>query len=104
MATCEPVLTEACYLVRGLSDGPVAVVDLLGQEVFRVTFDLAAEHDRVAALLRQYADVPISLADACLVRMSELVGPCVIFTIDSDFRVYRRHRRQAIPLLLPPGA
>ena len=102
LATCEPVLTEACHLVRRLSSGPAAVMDLLRQEVITIAFDLAAEQDRVAALLRQYADAPMSLADACLVRMSELVGECAVFTIDGDFRVYRRHGRQKIPLLIPP--
>jgi predicted nucleic acid-binding protein len=72
--------------------------------VIRVAFDLAAEQAPVAALLRQYADVPMSLADACLVRMSELAGESVVFTIDSDFRVYRRHRRQKVPLRMPPDA
>jgi hypothetical protein len=44
----------------------------------------------------------MSLPDACLVRMSELIGDGVVFTLDSDFRIYRRHKRQTIPLLIPP--
>jgi len=56
----------------------------------------------LAALLRRYANVPISLADACLVRLSELVGECVVLMLGSDFRIYRRHKRQRIPLLMPP--
>jgi uncharacterized protein len=56
----------------------------------------------VLALLDRYANVPMSLADACLVRMSELVADSVIFTLDGDFRIYRRHRRQKIPLVIPP--
>jgi hypothetical protein len=46
----------------------------------------------------------MSLADACLVRMSELTADGVVLTLDSDFRIYRRHRRKSIPLLMPPSA
>jgi predicted nucleic acid-binding protein len=52
-------------------------------------------------LLRKYADVPMSVADACLVRMAELAGNCQVFTTDRDFLVYRRSGRQVIPLLAP---
>lgn len=51
--------------------------------------------------MRRYADVPMSLADACLVRMSELSDDASVLTLDSDFRIYRRLGRQAIPLLTP---
>ena len=53
-------------------------------------------------LLRRYRNVPMSLADACLVRLSELYGDCAVLTLDSDFRIYRRHGRQVIPVLAPP--
>ena len=52
--------------------------------------------------IERYANVPMSLADSCLVRMSELLGESLLFTLDSDFRIYRRHGRQKIPLLIPP--
>ena len=52
-------------------------------------------------MLGRYTSVPMSLADACLVRMSELVPDSVVFMLDSDFRIYRRHGRPAIPLLMP---
>ena len=51
----------------------------------------------------RYANVPMSVADACLVRMSELVADCTVFTLDGDFRVYRRNKRQKIPVLMPPN-
>jgi uncharacterized protein len=57
--------------------------------------------DRVLTLLRKYSDVPMSLADACLVRMSETLADPVILTTDEDFRVYRRHGRQIVPCLMP---
>ena len=55
----------------------------------------------VLTLLQKYADVPMSLADACLVRMTETLNDPVLLTADSDFRIYRRHGRQAIPCVLP---
>ncbi len=64
-------------------------------------FDLAREVERVQELQKRYADQPMALADACLVRMSELHATSKVFTIDSDFSVYRKHGRRVIPLLLP---
>ena len=51
--------------------------------------------------MRRYRNVPMSLADATLVRLSELHRDCRVFTLDADFRIYRRHRNKAIPVLLP---
>ena len=56
---------------------------------------------QLAALMRRYAEVPMSLADACLVRMIELLDDGVLMTFDSDFRIYRKHNRRLIPLLAP---
>jgi predicted nucleic acid-binding protein len=102
LQTCEAVLTEACHLARRVPGGVPAVLALFEQHVCALTFELAANFENVAAGIQRYSDVPISLADACLVRMSEIVSPSTILTLDSDFRVYRRHKRQAIPLLMPP--
>ncbi len=63
-------------------------------------FDLAAELDPVLVLMRKYASVPMSLADACLVRMSETLADPVLLTTDADFRVYRRHSRQVVPTVM----
>jgi predicted nucleic acid-binding protein len=52
-------------------------------------------------LLEKYADVPMSFADACLVRMTETLNDPVLLTTDHDFRIYRRHGRQTIPCVLP---
>ena len=52
----------------------------------------------------KYADVPMSLPDACLVRMTETLSDALILTLDTDFRVYRRHSRQIVPCLMPAGA
>ena len=64
-------------------------------------FDLDNDVESVLKLLQKYADVPMSLADACLVRMTETLPDPVILTTDSDFRTYRRHSRQTVPCLMP---
>lgn len=64
-------------------------------------FDLATELDPVLGLVRKYASVPMSLADACLVRMTETLAEPLLLTTDADFRVYRRHSRQVVPCVMP---
>lgn len=102
--TCEPVLAEIAWLVRKLPDGPVAVIDLLIRGVLRVEFRAEAELLSLRTLLTKYASVPMSLADACLVRMTELDPKAEIVTLDADFRVYRRSGRLAIRLIMPDEA
>ena len=101
--TCEPVLAEAAYLVRRLPGGPQAVLDLLARGVVQVDFRVDSDLLALRTLLTKYASVPMSLADACLVRLSEKIRGAVVVSLDSDFKVYRRHRRQPIPLLCPRG-
>ena len=104
MFTCESVLSEACFLLSGLAGGPEAVLNLLVADVVRVDFRLESEITPVRGLMRKFADVPMSLGDACLVRMTEIEPESVVVTIDSDFRVYRRDRRHVIPTIMPrPG-
>ena len=102
LLTCEPVLTEACYLARRLHGGTQATFELFERGVVRLAFDLAENFWQVSSLMERYGNVPMSLADGCLVRMSELVANCTVLTLDSDFRIYRRDKRQRIPLLIPP--
>ena len=64
-------------------------------------FQINENLDDIIALLRKYADLPISLADACLVRMTEILSDPILLTTDSDFRIYRRHSRQVVPCLMP---
>lgn len=99
--TCEAVVSEACFLLSRLNDGQDAVLELLAADVLRIDFTLRSEIDAVRALMRKFASVPMSLADACLVRMTELDARSSILTFDSDFRVYRRNRRQVIPTIMP---
>lgn len=99
--TCEPVLTEACFLAHKFTGNVNAVLGLVKDGFVRISFDLAGEIEQVERLMARYANVPMSLADACLVRMSELYPNSVVLTADSDFNIYRRHSRQTIPVLMP---
>jgi predicted nucleic acid-binding protein len=101
MATCEAVVSEACFLLRRINGGQDAVLELVARGIVTVTFSLAAELTAVRKLMDRYSSVPMSLADACLVRMSELDPRATVIALDSDFKIYRRNRRQAIPVLLP---
>ncbi|HTO80883.1 MAG TPA: PIN domain-containing protein [Methylomirabilota bacterium] len=97
--TCEAVLSEAFYLAG--TRGSVALDALLQRGACVLPFRLSDDLESVLRLMRKYAQVPMSLADACLVRMTETAGDVQLLTTDADFRIYRRHGRQAIPCLLP---
>jgi predicted nucleic acid-binding protein len=99
--TCEAALAEAWHLLRGTSNGQTALLDLLATEAVVPEFALRAELVAVRRLVNRYRDRPMSLADACLVRMAELYDEATVMTVDRDFSVYRKHGRQAIPLLSP---
>jgi predicted nucleic acid-binding protein len=76
-------------------------VDLLMSDLLRVELDVMVERVAIARLLRKYADRPMSLADACLVRIAELNDGASVLTVDSDFAVYRKHGRRAIAVVAP---
>jgi len=80
------------------------VFELLASGVLKVDFRMRSEIDALRSLMRKFANVPMSFADACLVRMTELDAESLIVTLDSDFRVYRRNRRQVIPTIMPGRA
>jgi predicted nucleic acid-binding protein len=101
LLTCEPVLSEACFLLRAASGGSEAVMELLRRHVIEVAFRLEDHVEAVARLMRKYADVPMSLADGCLVRMAELSPESAVLTLDHDFRLYRKGGRQVVPVITP---
>jgi uncharacterized protein len=101
LITCESVLAETLHLLSDLAPSVTALARLHRDGILRVEFDFEAHAAVVWRLIQKYRDLPMDLADACLVRMSELHTDCSIWTTDSHFRVYRRHGRQAIPLLSP---
>ena len=77
------------------------LLELLGDRALVCAFQVNDSMDETFNLLRKYADVPMSLADACLVRMTEILPGPILLTADTDFRLYRRHGRQAVPCVLP---
>jgi uncharacterized protein len=97
--SCESALSEAFHLLG--AKGSPALLELLGRGAVVVGFELAGEIDVIRALMRKYADLPMSLADACLVRMTEILRDPVLLTTDRDFRVYRRNNRQVVPSRMP---
>jgi predicted nucleic acid-binding protein len=101
LLTCEAVLTEACYLAPRTARPMDEPLILLERGVLQLAFDLSDHFREVTSLMQRYAAVPMALADACLVRMSELTANSVVLTLDGDFRIYRRHTRQRIPVLMP---
>jgi predicted nucleic acid-binding protein len=102
LLVCEPVLAEAMYLLRRYPRAQNQLLRLIQVGALRISFSLSDEIQVVRELINKYADVPMSLADACLVRMAELYDNHSVCTLDSDFQVYRKHGRQLIPLLQPP--
>lgn len=101
LLTTEPVLTEAFFLLRKTPHGTDLAWELLARGMLSIELSVSAEAQSLRRLMAKYADVPMSVADASLVRLSELRGGSTVMTLDSDFRVYRRHGRQAIPLISP---
>jgi len=101
LLTCDAVLAETSFLLqRGdiVADLPLQMVER-GALISR--FDTVQEARSLRILMDRYRNVPMSLADACLVRLSELHPPAKVWSTDSDFTIYRRHRRALIPLIMP---
>lgn len=101
LITCEAVMTEAFFLLRHHAPHLSALERMLSESVFDLSFSLANEARAVVALRKGYRNIPMSLADACIVRISEIHPHVPVLTIDSDFTVYRRNKRDLIPVIAP---
>ena len=99
--TCEAVVAETCFLLARSGLDASKALGLMERGVIQIGMTLAEQLASVKALYQRYDNVPASLADACLVRMSELYEPCQVLTLDSDFHIYRRHGRKVIPVICP---
>lgn len=99
--TCEAVLTESCFLLRSAPRAMAQIEEWLERGVIQMPFHFLPERQRVMRLMRAYRNLPMSFADACLVRMSELYPDIPVFTLDQDFRVYRKNGRERISTILP---
>ena len=101
LLTCEPVLTEAAFLLKRDGRDADALFALLERGVIRIALAVEEQQADLRALMRRYRNRPMSLADACLVRLSEIHDASEILTLDGDFRIYRRHGNKVIPVRMP---
>ena len=101
--TCEAVVSEAVFLLQSEGADLNPILQLIERDLVRLDFVIDDHRPDVFRLLRKYRDRPMSVADACLVRMAELADQSQVFTTDRDFLVYRRKGRHTIPLLSPFG-
>jgi uncharacterized protein len=101
LISCEAAIAEAVYLIESRGGDSARIFGFLQSGVIQIPFQLEKEISAIIALRRRYANVPMSLADACLLRLSETHPNARVFTLDRDFKIYRRHGRQVIPLIFP---
>lgn len=101
LLVCEPVLTEAAYLLARFPRAQDALFTLLQNGAVVVGFRLEEHIAALHRLLRKYRDTPMSLADACVVRMAEIYENHSVLTLDADFSIYRKHGRVPITLMHP---
>jgi uncharacterized protein len=100
LLTCEAVLSETAFHLESVR----AVLDMLRDGLITLSFDCNDHLPHLRKLAERYADRHPDLADLCLIRMSEVYPRHSIITVDSrDFRVYRRNKREIIPIICPPG-
>jgi len=97
--TCEAALSEAFHLLG--APGLSSISALLRRGAVVVEFKLAENLEPVLKLVQKYSNIPMSLADACLVRMMETLSDSVVLTTDTDFKIYRRNGRQIVPCVTP---
>ena len=101
LLTCDAVISEMNFLI-GRKQASISVVfNYLKQGFIQTPFYFSNEYEAIEKLMIKYYSVPMSFADACLVRMAEQYKNSFIFTLDSDFLVYRKNTNQIIPLIFP---
>jgi predicted nucleic acid-binding protein len=101
LVTCEPVLTEACFLYARQGGQSVKIVNKVQAGALNIGLEICNEAASLETLMKRYADAPMALADACVVRLAEIHKDCRVFTVDRHFKRYRRYGRSMIPLLSP---
>jgi predicted nucleic acid-binding protein len=99
--TCEPVITEAIYLLRRLPGAPQAILANIREGLLEIPFQLALGVDATLACYNKYRDTPCDFADACLIAMADQLNTGDILTLDSDFKHYRWRRNKRFRLLIP---
>ena len=101
MLTCEAVISEALFLLKRDGHDADSLFALVDAGFLRSDFDFQGEYRQIRDLMRRYRQQPMSFADACLVRMAELNADACVWTLDRDFQVYRKNRRQTLSLVTP---
>lgn len=101
LLSCEPVVAETCFLLARSGFDPALALQFIERGVVQLPFVLQDQITAVSTLFKRYDNVPASLADAALIRLSEINDAPNLLTTDSDFHIYRRHGRQVIPLITP---
>jgi len=99
LVTCEAVLAETAFHLNDVA----LTMDLCNEGLVELAFEVPSHWNRLRELAASYADRHPDLADLCLICMSEMFPDHFVVTVDeSDFRVYRRNKRDVIPLICPP--
>lgn len=101
MLVCEPVLAEACYLLGRFPRAQDALLALLQNGALQIAFEIDEHVGELRKLMQKYRDTPMSLADACILQMAEMNEQHLVFTLDSDFTVYRKRGRTPLELIHP---
>ena len=101
LLTCEAVITETCFLLQNIHQGEDTILRLIDSQKLQIPFQINQESQIIRELMQQYRSVPMSLADACLVRMTEIYPNSTLLTLDSDFRVYRRNKDKLVQIIMP---
>ncbi len=101
MLTCDAVLSEALFLLSSNTNGISRFADILASGAIQSDFATTANLRELTSLIRKYQGLPMSFADACLVRLSEIHDGASVLTIDSHFRIYRKNGSDPIPFMLP---
>ena len=99
--TCDAVISEALFLLKHYGHDVTGLFAMVDVGFLRSEFDFHAQYRHVRDLMRRYRERPMAFADACLVRMAELKPDACIWTLDADFRVYRKNSRQTLALVTP---
>jgi predicted nucleic acid-binding protein len=98
--TCEAVIAEACHLLEGVHGAVAGVLENVHHGALRIPYRLSERTVAVKRLMEKYADVPMDLADACLVDLADKLQTGRILTLDSDFTIYRWARNRPFEILM----
>jgi len=99
--TGEAVISEASFLLRKFHKGVESVLELIERGLIKISFNMDSEIDSVRKLITRYENISISFADACIIRMSEQNKNSKVFTLDSNFKIYKKNRGNVIPVIMP---